>query len=926
MRDLGSIQVKGKSQPVRAFQVTEERPVSGRVEAGAGAGLTPLVGRERDLAALASAFEAARDGRGQVAFLVGDAGIGKSRLLYEFRSRLEGQPHTWFEGRCASYARTSAFHPIVDGLRRLFGIDDRGDDESVIARIEAGVAAVSGDLAWTLPYLRSLLSLAPDDPAVEGMDAAERRSETIRALHTFFFACAETAPLVLVIEDLHWIDPASEEVLGFLSDSLPASRVLAVFTHRPGYRHPFGDRSYQLRVTLQPLSDAETTTMAGALLEAGVLPQPLGALIARKAEGNPFFVEEVTKSLLDEGALQIAGGEVEMTRDPSQISVPDSIHDVLMARVDRLPDEPKRAIQVAAVIGREFALRLLQRITEAGDQVSSMVEELRALELIYEKAVHPELAFMFKHALTHDVAYESVLLQRRKALHRIVGTTIEELYRDRLAEHYESLAHHFARAEDWERALEYHERAADKARNAYANQSAADHYREALAIAERLGDAVPRARRRVIAENLGDVLWALSWFEQAGDARLQAAEWSEDPADEAWNLAFAGHAKLWSHEYTTSHDAAQRSVQIAVEHDVPGAQALALACLDEEDLVHGRVTEDSMMIEAGELAERSGHPVARAMALQQLIQRCEWRGEFRRTVELCEKTLEIAREERLSTLGVFPGWFCGIALTCLGQYGDALSRMQSALEACERLGDRALKARLLNTMGWCHAEFGAHGRASEFNRRGEELAREIVESGAIAGAPELHANAAINLAGNYVAMGDPERASGLVLPIWEELAEPGGDPWQRWRYSMHTTHAMARIALARQDPETTVRLTGEEHEAAHKNPAAKIQARSLELRGRAQLTMDERDAAEQTLREALDLAVRIEYPPVQWRSHALLAELARRRGDDAEAARSAAAARSLIESLAKSIPGTDLRSEFLSLADRLESDPLAACR
>ncbi len=925
LTDLGELAVKGKAQPVRAFQVGAERPVSGRVEAGAGAGLTPLVGRERDLATVASAFDAARSGRGQVAFLVGDAGIGKSRLLYEFRSRLADRPHTWFEGRCAAYARASAFQPVVDGLKRLFGIEDRDDDASMLAKIDDGIAAAPGELAWTIPFVRVLLSLPAGDPAVEAMDAAGRRSESIRALYAFFFAYAEAAPLVFVIEDLHWIDPASEEFLGFLSDSLPASKVLAVYTHRPGYRHPLGDRSYHVRVALQPLSTHEMTTMAGVLMESGRLPEALGELIASKAEGNPFFVEEVTKSLLDDGAVRIVDGRVELARDLSEISVPDSIHDVLMARIDRLSDEPKHAIQVASVIGREFALRLLQRITDAGDAASAAVEELRSLELIYEKAAHPELAFMFKHALTHDVAYESVLVQRRRALHQIVGTAIEDLYQDRLAEHYESLAHHFARAEDWERAFLYHGQAAEKAAAAYANHSAAEHYREALAIAGRLGDSVSRSLLQRLSEGLGSVLWLLSYFDQSGDAQLRSAEWADNPATRARNLAWAGHGKLWGHDYAEARACAERAIEVSREHDLPGAHALALACLDEDDLVHGRVTDDSLAAEAMRLAEISGDPEARILALQQMLQRLEWRGEFREALKVGKAAIAIAQEKRLSTLAVFPSWFCGLALTCLGDYGTALEWMQGSLDVCGRLGDRALSARVLNTLGWCYAEFGAHDRASEFNRRGEEMAREIVELQVVASAPELHANAAINLAGNYVAMGDPERADALVLPIREELSKPG-DPWQRWRYSMHVSHALARVALARHDPETVLRLTQEELDAARANPSRKIEARALELRGRALLMKDERDVAEETLHRALEIAVAIEYPPVQWRAHALLAELWRRRDDAPRVERSLASVRTLIRHLGRSIPDPDLQRGFRGLADRLEADPFAACR
>ena len=259
-------------------------------------------------------------------------------------------------------------------------------------------------------------------------------------------------------------------------------------------------------------------------------------LVASKAEGNPLFLEEVTKSLLEDGTLRRENGRIVLARGEDAIAVPDRIHDVLMARIDRLADEPKRAIQIASVIGREFALRLLERIHEVGDQASALVEDLRALELVYEKAVHPELAYMFKHALTHDVAYASILGPRRKQLHRTIGLAIEELYADRLAEHYETLAHHFERGEDWERALDYHERSAGKAADGFASRAAAWHCRQALAIADRLGDSVDPERRCALEERLGLVCMYLSEFRASGDAFVRAAEHTRDVPRAAWRI------------------------------------------------------------------------------------------------------------------------------------------------------------------------------------------------------------------------------------------------------------------------------------------------------------------------------------------------------------------------------------------------------
>jgi class 3 adenylate cyclase/tetratricopeptide (TPR) repeat protein len=929
LEDAGSHELKGRSKPVRAFRVLRERPVAGRVDALADSGLTPLVGRQRELAALDEAFAAAREGHGRACFLVGDAGIGKSRLLYEFRRGLAGEPHVWFEGRCASYGSTTAFQFVVDGFQRLFGIDDRDDDARALAKLDAGVGALGRDLAWTRPFLAKLLSLPATDPAVDAMDAMTRRSETIRALHALFLGAAEASPLVFAVEDLHWIDPASEEFLGFLIDVIPTARVALLLTHRPGYRQPFGDRSYHVRVALQALSAGEMAAMAGSLLESAALPAELRGLIAKKAEGNPFFVEEVTKALLEQGALRLAERGVELARPLDEVAVPDSIHDVLMARIDRLEEEPKRAIQVASVIGREFALRLLERIVEAGEAMHGVVSELRALELIYQKAAHPELAFMFKHALTHDVAYESVLLQRRRALHGIVGHAIEELYADRVAEHYEALAHHFEQSEDWARALLYHQRAADKARDAYANHSAADHYRAALAVADRLGDEVPDEHRRELAEELGHVSYCLSAFRESGDAYSRAAGWSGSDSVRAFNLARAAHSYLWGHHYEESDAAVHEALALARACGSQAGEALTLAALGHRiltrDGIAGLAEPEAARTRMGATALRCGddETIAQCLYMDGLF--AEMRGDYAVAIEACELALVSARRTRLPQLSVMPRWTIGLAHTCRGEYPRAIAAFRESLDMCERIGDRALQSRVLNSLGWCFAEMGCHRQASEFNRRGAEVAGELLELGQVAGAPEILGNASINLACNRVALGDVDGALELLDPIRDGLDRPG-DPWQRWRYRMHLGDALARALLVRGEPERALPLVEEELGEARQQLSKKLQARALELRGRILLKLERPRDAGESLGEALALARGIGYPPVTWRALSLLAELARRAGERGEAERRAGEASGLVSGLAHRLPDSELRQEFGALAERLVADPLGAYR
>jgi class 3 adenylate cyclase/tetratricopeptide (TPR) repeat protein len=903
-RDLGVHAIKGKSEPVHVFEVLGESEARSRLDAAAS-GLTPFTGRAPQLAALAEALDAADAGRGQAVFLVGEAGIGKSRLLHEFRGSLGERPHAWIEGRCASYGATTAFFPIVDAFRRSFGIEDRDAEDAVLAKTDA---AVPDDLAWARPLVRLLLSLPPGDATAEALDAPTRRSETMRALKALSLRIAEARPLVLVVEDLHWVDAASEEYLRFLLDSVPAARILVVLTHRPGYRHPFGDRSYHRRLVLDGLPAADMAAMATAILDAAEIPAVLRDLVAAKAEGNPLFVEEVTKSLLEDGTLRREGDRIVLARDAADVAVPDSIHGVLMARLDRLDDDPKRALQMASVIGREFALRLLARVSEVGEHLSSLLTELRGLELIYEKAAHPELAYMFKHALTHDVAYDSILVQRRKGLHRTIGLAIEELYPDRLAEHYETLALHFERGEDWERAFDYHRKAAAKSLAVYANQAAIAHCRGALAVAEHLGDRVTAADRRELEEMLGAAHMSVTEFRASGEALVRAAEAAEDPLHRTLDLSWAAHSFLWGHEYESSSRAVREAMTIAETHHLPAGRALALAVraftggVTDGDLpAYSRLAE-----EAVQLAASTPHDDVHAFALFLVGEAHEWSGECEAAIRTHERCLAIARRIGNPFLTVMCMWWLGKAHTGLGAYDVALDALREAEALCARLGNRAWQSRLLNTTGWALAEVGDPAAALPFNLEAARLAREL-------GDPEILANSEINLAMNHLDLGDADRAAALLAPH-EATIDVAGDPWMRWRYALHIRDAAARVALVGRDPDRALAHADAEVQGTQRHATGRIAARALVSRARALVALDRRADAERAVADALAAAERVRYPPAQWRALALKADLARRAGRPADAETAIARATAVVTGVAGALRG-DLRRTLLAAVE-----------
>jgi class 3 adenylate cyclase/tetratricopeptide (TPR) repeat protein len=484
-RDLGELPVKGRA-PVHAFEVLRPRHRRTRFDVAVERGLTPLVGRERELASLRERFREVQAGRGQVVGIAGEAGLGKSRLVLEFRRALAqaGEAVTWLEGHCISFGQASPFLPLIELLRENFQIDELDGEPEIIAKVEQGMQRM-GELEAHIPAIRYLLSVDPGDPAFAALEGTVRRRHLFAALRALSVRGARLRPLVLVVEDLHWIDTSSQECLNTMLDAVAGVPLLLLVTYRIGYTPPFGSRSFYTMLMLHSFSETETLAMAGRVLGTAEFPIELQTALMAKAEGVPLFIEEVTKTLLDLGVLQREDGTYRLVKNLSEVHVPDTIQGIIMARLDRLGEDGKRTVQLASVIGRQFLVRLLARVAGLSHRLEGLLRELQALEIIYEQGLVPEPAYIFKHAVIQDVAYNSLLMQRRKALHRAVGEAIEELYPDRLEEHYTELAHHFLQGEVWDKAFLYW-------RYAGARAFARSALREALACFEHALTALPR--------------------------------------------------------------------------------------------------------------------------------------------------------------------------------------------------------------------------------------------------------------------------------------------------------------------------------------------------------------------------------------------------------------------------------------------------
>ena len=890
-RALGELQVKGKAEPIRAWEVIAAKEARTRLDVEAERGLTPYVGRERELQLLLQCFEKAAAGQGQVVFIVGEAGIGKSRLLYEFRRRL-GDQATWVEGRCMSFGQSIAFHPVIDMLKRTFRLEEGDTEESVKQKIERAVVLLGEDLRPILPYLYYLLSIDPGDAAVATMDPQRRRGELFDALRHLLVRASEVRPQVFVHEDVHWIDKASEDSLLFTADSVPTNRILHILTYRTGYKHPFGEHDYHTRIALSTLSAEDSVQMAHAMLGTESLPDDLRALIVRKAEGNPFFVEEVVKSLQEVGAIRRAGDRYVLAKGLDEILIPDTIQDVIMARIDRLSEAPKKTLQLASVIGREFTRRLLDRIADLRERTEEFLQDLKAIELIYEKALYPELAYMFKHALTHEVAYNSLLMQRRKELHRAIAQAIEELYAERLAEHYEVLAYHFAKAEDASKALEYLVKAAQKAANAFAIREAVALYAQALEMCHRRGEPEDLQTVMSIHQAIAGLYIMLSDFERSAAASEQAlaiARRLGDGVNEASALASLGFATAFAHRFDSAIDYCRDAIRIASQ---VGAKPVIANAYVTTGLVHAvtaRLDESREDFAKAEEISRAANDIPDLVMAQVFSGlSLNWEGKYLEAQRWHEQALQLARQHGLMFPLFWSLWQNALTLGGKGAYDGAVAMLEEGLVVCEKAGEEIMRHRILNTLGWIHLECGDLDGAVDLNRRGAEAAHKR-------GDPETIANPELNLGDAFMAKGDLALATEFLDGVHALVRDPTTSEWQKWRYSMHLFASLGELALARGERDRAQRFNDECLEIATRTNARRYLVKGWRLRGQIALARGHPEEAEESLRKALAIALAIGNPPQLWKTHAAFGQLHAARNDREAARREYQAARAVID-------------------------------
>ncbi len=786
---LGPVQIKGRSDPVSVFRIVGRRRRRTRLEISAEAGLTQLVGRTHERDALRDLLARVKSGQGQVVGIVGEAGVGKSRLVHEFRKSVRDEWLTWLEGHCVPYAQATPFLPVIDVLSMNFEIEEGDNRLQIEEKLRSGVRRLDPSLHWVLPHLAELYGLPVEEEALRRLDPKDKRRRTFEAIRALTVAGSQRRPHVLVVEDLQWIDQTSEDYLAFLIESLARVPALLLIMYRPGYAVRWADKPYYTQIGLGLLDQAEVASMVRNVLGTGDFPADLAPRVFEKAEGNPLFVEEIVTSLRERTLLTRRNGGYAWTGG-AVVEVPGTAQDIIRARLDRLDGPVKRTAQAAAVIGREFSLGLLRSISELPHEVEGHLTALKRAELIHETRFFPEPGYVFKHTVVQDVIYQGLLAQRRRELHGAIGAAIEESHAERPDEQAPRLAHHYERSERQERAVRYALAAGDRAaQQLYANAEAASYYERALAIAKSLPPSPDAERAQIDATlKLAGVEVVRKDLERER-ANLHVAVTLAQKLDDRARLSrvyyWLGRIEyvLGNPQGATEH--AKRSLEVAQQL---GDEALASGpanllgrarylqgnCRDTAELLERSVAQ---LLKLGNVNDAATTAGLAGAALTEL-------GEFERAALLIDQGMQLARKNPNPFVEAAMLHFRGYARCARGEWQGALRDLADCKRIAEPVGD------LFRVFGASVFEGGAHIMSGDLSRARSAL-EDTLALGARLGTRYFVGRANAWYADCMVRLAEPQAA---IAPAREavRLAEELGDRFVSALANRALSHALLR--------------------------------------------------------------------------------------------------------------------------------------
>jgi class 3 adenylate cyclase/tetratricopeptide (TPR) repeat protein len=776
VKPLGMVPIKGLALPLEVHEATGVGPARTRFQAVARRGLTRFVGRDAELEQLRRARQLAGDGRGQVVAVVAEAGVGKSRLVYELTH--SHRPEGWLVLECGavSYGKAMSYLPVVNLLKSYFEIQDRDSLQAISDKVAAKLLALDRALEPTLPALLTLLDVPMNPSAGSGqaaawqaLDPGQRRQRTLDAVRRLLLREARARPLLLIVEDLHWVDSETQALLDGLVEGLASARLLLLATYRPEYQHDWAGKTSYSQMRLNALPAESARELLDALLGDDPALAPLKQLLVKR--GNPFFLEETVRTLVETKVLEGPPGHYRLTRPVEAIQVPASVQVMLAARIDRLSLEDKRLLQVAAVVGRHVPFSLLRAVAELPDEaLRGALDRLQAAEFVYGTGLFPDLQCSFKHALTQDVAYGGLLQERRRELHARIVDAIETLHHNRLGEQIELLAHHALRGELREKAVSYLRQAGLRAGARSARQDSVAWFDSALSVLDSLPESPVvleqafdiRLELRHMLVQLGDL--------QGGLKRLrEAAKLAQRSNNDHWKSqvgAYMTNMHLMSGELDEALESGARALEIAERLGDLRLRILATSYLGSTHFHRGeyqrtieRTTGNLAAIPADAVHEHFGASMPVSIFDRcQLIRSLAELGQFADAAKHAAEAIKLAEPtQRSFTIGLVHQSEATIYLL-QGHWRKALSSIERAM-AQFRAGNIGLQLPIVIAQsGWALAELGEAGDALSRLRESEQILEREVTSEQKHG----HMNTLKWLGRAYLALGQLKQAQRLA--------------------------------------------------------------------------------------------------------------------------------------------------------------------
>jgi class 3 adenylate cyclase/tetratricopeptide (TPR) repeat protein len=734
VKSLGPVPVKGLSEAVEVFELTGAGTARTRLQAAALRGLTRFVGRDAEVEHLRRVLGQAGAGHGQVVAIVGEAGVGKSRLTYEFTHSHRVQDWLILEASSVSYGKATSYLPVIDLLKGYFKIGDRDDHREMRAKVLGRVLSLDRALEPLLPPLLALLDVPVENAVWQNLDPPQRRQRTLDAVKRLLLRESQGQPLLVVFEDLHWIDGETQALLDSLVESLGSARLLLLVNYRPEYEHRWGSKAAYSQLRLDTLPAASATELLAALLGPDPGLAPLTHMLVKR--GNPFFLEETVRTLVETGALAGERGAYRLTRPVEALQVPATVQTILAARIDRLPPEEKRLLQAASVIGKDVPYALLAAIAEQPeDALRRGLAHLQEAEFLYETRLFPDLEFTFKHALTHDVASAGLLGERRHALHAAVVAALERLHADRLVEHVERLAHHARQGEVWDKAVRYLRQAGSKVFLRSANREAATCFEQALDALRRLPehpDAI--AESLDLRFDLRNALQPLGEQGRIGTLLDEAEALAKAVGDQrrlGRALIYKGVRFGLAGDYAAAIQAGLRALAIGESEADIALQVVANHCLGGAYVARGECREAVRHCEAalalipeGLAQERFGMAEIQSSDVRDALARALGAlGRFTEAFGRLREAMQIAEEAGHVFTLLFPLLGLGTLKLDQGDFAGAVAPLERGLDLCRT---REVPYLLSHFAGALGAAYDGTGRRAEGVALMEDAARGLV--------------------------------------------------------------------------------------------------------------------------------------------------------------------------------------------------------